>query len=83
MPHWQLPNRVTSSNPSLLQILDIDEGMRKLTNFVRVSNLEIADFTRIVGKDDIGKLGLEDLVALKRELSEVTGVKWLNGKITP
>ena len=43
-----------------------------------MSNKEIADFARIVGKDDIGEFGLEDLVALKREVSEATGVRWLN-----
>ena len=35
---------------------------------------------RIVGKNDIKNLGIEDLVALKKELSEATGVKWINGK---
>ena len=59
----------------------MDEGIRKLTNFVNVSNREIADFARIVGKDDVRKLGLEDLVALKREASEVAGVRWLNGSV--
>jgi hypothetical protein len=42
--------------------------------------MEIAGLLRIVGKDDIKKLGMEDLVALKRELSEATGVQWINGK---
>ena len=74
------PTGVTSSNPKLLQLLNVDEGVRRLTNFVNVSNQEIADFARIVGKDDLGKLGIEDLVALKRDLSEVAAVKWLNGK---
>jgi hypothetical protein len=36
---------------------------------------------RIVGKNDIKNLGIEDLVALKKELSEATGVKWVNEKI--
>jgi hypothetical protein len=46
-----------------------------------VSNMEIAKLLRIVGKDDVRKLQLEDLVALKKDLSEATGVKWLNGNI--
>jgi glutamate synthase domain-containing protein 2 len=75
------PTGVTTNNPSLVQQLDVDEGIRKLTNFVNVSNAEISNLARIVGKDDIRKLELEDLVALKRDLSEVTGVKWLNGKV--
>jgi hypothetical protein len=46
-----------------------------------VSNMEVANLARIVGKDDVRKLGIEDLVALKKDLAEVTGVKWLNGKV--
>ena len=51
-----------------------------MTNFINVSNQEVANLLRIVGKDDIKKLGTEDLVALKKELSEATGIKWMNGK---
>jgi len=74
------PTGVTTNEPVLVQRLDVDEGIRKLTNFINVSNLEIANILRIVGKDDVEKLGLEDLVALKKDLAEVTGVMWINGK---
>ena len=62
------PTGVTTNDPSLVQRLDIDEGVRKLTNFINVSNIEMSNFLRIVGKDDIKKLGIKDLVALKKEL---------------
>jgi len=74
------PTGVTTNDPILVQQLNVDEGVRKLTNFINVSNLEVANLLRIVGKDDYMKLGIEDLVALKKELSEATGVKWINGK---
>src|SRR5665647_893804 len=74
------PTGVTTNDPVLVQRLDVDEGVRKLTNFINVSNLEVVNLLRIVGKDDIKKLGMEDLVALKKELSEATGAKWINGK---
>jgi methylamine---glutamate N-methyltransferase subunit C len=74
------PTGVTTNDPVLVQRLDVNEGIRKLTNFINVSNLEIANILRIVGKDDVEKLGLEDLVALKKDLAEVTGVMWINGK---
>jgi glutamate synthase domain-containing protein 2 len=64
----------------LIQRLDVDEGVRRLTNFLNVSNQEVANLARIVGKDDIRKLGIEDLVALKKDVAEITGAKWLNGK---
>jgi methylamine---glutamate N-methyltransferase subunit C len=74
------PTGVTTNDPILVQRLNVEEGIRKLTNFINVSNLEIANLLRIIGKDDTEKLGIEDLVALKKELSEATGVKWINGK---
>jgi glutamate synthase domain-containing protein 2 len=73
------PTGITTNNPDLLQRLDMVEGIRRLTNFMTVSNLEVANYARIVGKNDVGMLGKEDLVALKRDLSELTGVKWLDG----
>jgi glutamate synthase domain-containing protein 2 len=76
----QCPTGVTTNDPILVQRLDVDEGVRKLTNFIKVSNMEVANLLRIVGKNDIKKLGLEDLVALKKELSEATGAVWMNGK---
>ena len=77
----QCPTGVTTNDPILLQQLNVDEGIRKLTNFMNISNLEVANLTRIVGKDDVRKLGTENLVALEKDLAEVTGIKWLNGKV--
>jgi|WetSurMetagenome_2_1015567.scaffolds.fasta_scaffold01687_10 methylamine---glutamate N-methyltransferase subunit C len=74
------PTGVTTNDPVLTKRLDVEEGIRKLTNFIQVSNLEVANICRIIGKDDVKELGLEDLVALKKDLAEVTGVKWMNGK---
>ena len=73
------PTGVTSSNPKF-RLLDVEEGVRRLTNFVKVSNSEVANIARIVGKNNIGKLAKEDLVALKKDLAEATGVKWLDGE---
>jgi glutamate synthase domain-containing protein 2 len=76
------PTGVATNNPALLQRLDVDEGIHRLTNFMNVSNLEMANFARIVGKADVRKLDIGDLVSLERDLAEITGVKWLNGKNT-
>ena len=74
------PMGVTTNDPALIQQLDVEEGVRRLANFMNISNMEVANLVRIVGKNDVGKLGLEDIVALKKDLAEVTGVKWLDGK---
>jgi methylamine---glutamate N-methyltransferase subunit C len=76
----QCPTGVTTNDPVLLQRLDVQEGVRRLTNFMNVSTIEVANLVRIVGKNDVRKLGIEDLIAIKKDLAEVTGVKWLNGK---
>lgn len=76
----QCPTGVTTNNPLLIDRLNVDEGVRKLTNFIIVSNMEIAGLVKIVGKDDVNKLSTEDLVALKRELSEATGIQWMGKK---
>lgn len=74
------PTGVTTHLPNLLEQLDVDEGVRKLSNFLELSTHEIANLTRIVGKDDVNKLSTEDLVSLKKDLSEATGVRWIDGK---
>lgn len=73
------PTGVTTHNPILTKQLSVEEGVNKLSNFVKISTEEIANLTRIVGKDDIKKLGSEDIVCLIRDLSELTEIKWLNG----
>ncbi len=73
------PTGITTNNPDLLERLDVAEGIRRLTNFMAVSTLEMANYARIVGKNDVKLLGKEDLVALKWDLAELTGVNWLDG----
>jgi glutamate synthase domain-containing protein 2 len=72
------PTGVTSHKLALTKNLSIEQGVRRLSNFIRVSTEEIANITRIVGKDDVRKLCVEDLVSMKKELSEITGTRWLN-----
>lgn len=70
------PTGVTTHNPELTKHLDVEEGIRRLKNFVKVSTEEIAEFARIVGKDDVNKFASDDLVAMNKHLSEMTGVRW-------
>jgi len=73
------PTGITTNNPVLVEQLDVNEGVRKLSNFIEISTNEIANLTRIIGKDNVNKLDINDLVSLKKDLSEITGVKWLDG----
>lgn len=73
------PTGITTHDPSLLRHMNPEEAAERLKNYIKVLNHEIADFARIVGKDDVKKLNHEDLVALTRETAELTGTRWLNG----
>lgn len=75
------PTGVTTHNPALTSQLDVEKGIKRLSNFIEVSTHEIANLTRIVGKDDIKKLDIDDLVSLKKDVSGLTGARWLDGKI--
>ena len=74
------PTGVTTHNPSLVKRLEVDEGVKRLSNFIQVATAEMAELTRIVGKDDVNELDHEDLVALTKELAEITGTRWVDGK---
>ncbi|MDO5836438.1 MAG: glutamate synthase-related protein [Methanobacterium sp.] len=73
------PTGVTTQNPQLMQQLDVENGVDKLSNFLRISREEMKNLTRMVGKDDVKLLDKEDMVSLTRELAMITGVEWLNG----
>jgi len=73
------PTGIATQNPELMKQLDVDEGVKKLKNFIEVSTNEIANLTRIVGKNDVNDLNKDDLISMDRNLSMITGVKWVNG----
>jgi methylamine---glutamate N-methyltransferase subunit C len=73
------PTGITTHNPVLTGQLDVEKGAAKLSNFIRESTIEIANFARIVGKIDVKKLSREDLVSLSKDLSSLAGIKWLDG----
>ncbi len=74
------PTGVTTHNPVLVKQLDVEKGIKKLTNFIKVSTQEIANLTRIVGKDDVNKLDSHDLVSMNKEMAMITGTRWINGE---
>jgi glutamate synthase domain-containing protein 2 len=74
------PSGVTTHSPVLAKQLGFEEGVRKLSNFIRTSTEEIANLTRVVGKDDVRKLDLGDLISLNKDLALITGTRWLSGE---
>lgn len=74
------PTGVTTQDPKLMEQLDINQGIKKLSNYIELSTEEIANLTRIVGKKDIKQLSSEDLISANRDMSQATGIKWINGE---
>lgn len=75
------PTGITTQNPQLTQQVDPEEATMKLCNFIELSTKEIANLTRIVGKNNISHLNKDDLVSVDRDLSRLTGVRWINGEL--
>jgi glutamate synthase domain-containing protein 2 len=75
------PTGVATQNPKLEKQVDHGEGVKKLSNFIELSSKEIANLTRITGKNDVSKLDKSDLVSVNRDLAVITGVKWINGEL--
>lgn len=73
------PTGVNTNDPRLSALLDFEAGVQRLRNLIRVSTEEIANFARIVGKNAVSKLDMSDLVAMNKELANLTGTKWIDG----
>lgn len=74
------PTGITTQNPQLVKQVKIDEGVLRLSNFINVSTKEIANLARVVGKNNVNQLDRDDLVSMDKDLSVITGIKWLNGE---
>lgn len=74
------PTGVTTQDPKLTNQIDVDESVSKLSNYIKLNTQEIANLTRIVGKNDVKKLDKEDVVSANKDLAKLVGVKWMNGE---
>ncbi|MCE5213825.1 MAG: DUF2769 domain-containing protein [Methanobacterium sp.] len=74
------PTGITTQNPQLMKQIDLDEGVKRLMNYIKVSSEEIGNLVRIVGKNNVNELDKEDLVSMNKDLSQICGIKWVNGE---
>ncbi len=68
------PTGIATQDPDLRARLDVAASARGLANFLRVSTAELMDFARLTGKDDIHRLGLDDLCTTNSEISNHTTI---------
>jgi glutamate synthase domain-containing protein 2 len=66
---------IATNDAKMGQRLNPDEAAVRVANFIKAATEEIANITRIVGKNDVRLLNKNDLRALDFEIARVTGVE--------
>ncbi|MDD5530530.1 MAG: glutamate synthase-related protein [bacterium] len=66
---------IATQDPELTERLDVDEGARRIANFLTVMADELKILTMLAGYNDIYKLTKNDLRSLNREVADITGIK--------
>jgi glutamate synthase domain-containing protein 2 len=66
---------IATQDKELTQRLDVDEGARRIVNFLTAMAEELKILTMLAGYDDVYELTKDDLRALNREAANITGVK--------
>lgn len=74
------PTGVTTQSPGLVSKIDPAAGGRRLAAFVRVRTEEMMGLARMAGRARLADLDLDDVVSADRDLSRVTGARWMNGR---
>ena len=79
------PVGITTQDPALESRLDVEEGARRVRNFLTVLTMEAQTLARACGKSHLHNLEPEDLAALTIEAAAMAGVPlagtdWIPGK---
>jgi glutamate synthase domain-containing protein 2/rubredoxin len=69
------PVGITTQDPELRSRLDVELSAARLTNFLRASTRELADFARLTGHVDVHDLGQADLCTTSTEIATHTGIQ--------
>ena len=80
----QCPVGITTQDPNLQDRLTPETGARRLSNYLRVLNMELTTLARACGKSNVHHLEQEDLVALTVEAAAMAkvplaGTDWIPG----
>lgn len=69
------PTGIATQDETLSSRINIEDGARKVSNFLNVSTEELRMFARSNGVDDVHKLSTDDLQTTSMEISEFTDIK--------
>ncbi|HXG25026.1 MAG TPA: FMN-binding glutamate synthase family protein, partial [Chthonomonadales bacterium] len=81
----QCPVGITTQDDELEKRLSVEEGARRLRNYLNVMNMELTTLARACGKSNVHHLEREDLVALTVEAAAMAkvplaGTDWIPGQ---
>lgn len=68
------PVGIATQDPKLRSGLKIDEGAKRVANFLNCTLEELKTFSRITGHSDVHELTVEDLVTINSEISNYTNI---------
>ena len=74
------PTGITTQDPELRGMCNIDESAKRLENFLRVSTEELKDFARLTGNNNVHGLSIHDLCTTNSEISSYTEIEHVSGK---
>lgn len=66
---------IATQDPALTKRLDVDEGARRISNFLNSLTEEVKILTMLAGHDSVHELTRDDLRALSREVADITGLR--------
>lgn len=75
MPPLTNPAEMFLYNGEYRDELDIEKGAVEVANFLKASTTEMQMLAQTLGKSDLQHVKMDDMVALSREIAEITGVK--------
>ena len=69
------PAEIATQDPDLRRNLSVEEGTRRVANYLTVTTGELQSFGRITGHADIHDLSGEDLATTSSEISDHTDIR--------
>jgi glutamate synthase domain-containing protein 2 len=68
------PVGITTQDPELRSRFDIAKSAERLANFLRAATVELEEFARLAGRQDIHQLDLSDLRTTNEDIAKYTGI---------
>ncbi len=68
------PMGVATQDNELRKRIKVEEASERIYRFLHVSNEELKTFARVLGKDDVHKITIEDMCTLDKEIAKYTEI---------